>query len=163
MTWFVFAAGRRVAVPPGVPVWVGRDSDCDIVLDERRVSRKHLRVRVSDDQRSWQVTDESANGTFGADGPIDEASGDGLFIAALGNTQGPTVVISDDPELNVEAVTAGFAAVGLDEEVFVDSGSAGNLTMLEGVTRFGRALDNDVVLHGVLASAHHAHVIRSAG
>ena len=162
MTWFVFAGGRRVPVVAGVPVTVGRSDSCDLVVDSLRVSRRHVVVTVEDDDAGWVLTDESANGTFGAAGRVTRMSGQQLCIVALGSPQGAVVVISNDPGLNAEAVAAGFAAID-PEAVSRDaaSGSAGNLTMLEGVTRFGRADDNNVVLSGALASAHHAHVHRS--
>jgi ABC-type multidrug transport system ATPase subunit len=149
-------------VVAGVPVTVGRSDSCDLVVDSLRVSRRHVVVTVEDDDAGWVLTDESANGTFGAAGRVTRMSGQQLCIVALGSPQGAVVVISNDPGLNAEAVAAGFAAID-PEAVSRDaaSGSAGNLTMLEGVTRFGRADDNNVVLSGALASAHHAHVHRS--
>jgi ABC-type multidrug transport system ATPase subunit len=143
---------------PGVTVVVGRDAACDLVVDGTRVSRQHLDITVEGD--GWVVRDRSANGTFGASGRVGQQRGAGLMTLALGSATGPVVVISSDPSTNVEAVVAGFAAVvpAAPSEVEV-MGSAGNLTLLQGVTRVGRAGDNDVVLPGVLASAHHAHLV----
>ena len=158
MTWFVFAGGRRVALVPGIAVTVGRDASCDLVVDGGRVSRRHLEISL--DGSGWSVRDASSNGTFGSTGRIDALCGEELLTLALGAASGPVVIVTDDPNANVEAITAGFAAVApsVPSEVSL-AGSAANLTLLQGVTRFGRADDNDVVLHGALASAHHAHVV----
>lgn len=165
MAWFVFAGGRRVALVPGVPVVVGRDAGCDLVVDGPRVSRRHLEVTVDGD--GWAVRDVSSNGCFGSAGRVTSAQGDGLLVVALGSASGPVVVVSDDPAANVQAIVAGFAAAGdaVPESGHATglSGSAGNLMLLRGVTRFGRAADNDVVLPGALASAHHAHLVSGDG
>lgn len=159
MAWFVLTRDRRVAVIPGVPIRVGRDSTCDVVVEGSRISRDHLMVSVNDAQDTWSVQDRSSNGSFTTDGPIRDVSGNELMVLALGEAQGPVIVISEDPNINVDAVVAGFAAKGHEPSVAED-GSSGNLSMLPGVTRFGRAPDNDVVLQGVLASSHHAHVLQ---
>lgn len=159
MAWFVLTRDRRVAVTPRVPIRVGRDSTCDVVVEGSRISRDHLVVSVNEAQDTWSVQDRSSNGSFTTDGPIRDVSGDELMVLALGEAQGPVIVISEDPNINVDAVVAGFAAKGHEPSVN-EGGSSGNLTMLPGVTRFGRASDNDVVLQGVLASSHHAHVLQ---
>ncbi|MEI6622853.1 MAG: FHA domain-containing protein [Actinomycetes bacterium] len=44
---------------PGQSLTIGRDADCDVVIDDRRVSRHHARVRWSD---GWLLEDvQSAN------------------------------------------------------------------------------------------------------
>ena len=48
---------------------IGRDSDCDIVINDRNVSRHHL--RITEDSGGLVVTDlGSANGTFVNSSPI---------------------------------------------------------------------------------------------
>lgn len=161
MVWFVFAGGRRVALAPGVPVVIGRDPSCDLVVTGPRVSRRHLEVRADPD--GWTVQDHSANGCFGVDGRVTNRDGSDLIALALGSASGPVVVLSDDPSANIEAIVAGFAAIDPRPDTDVDNGgSGGNLRLLQGVTRFGRAPDNDVVLSAVLASPHHAHLVASA-
>ena len=52
--------GRRLPVPPEGGV-IGRSRDCDIVLDDTGVSRRHAELRPSAD--GWTVTDlGSTNG-----------------------------------------------------------------------------------------------------
>ncbi|HEY3728743.1 MAG TPA: FtsK/SpoIIIE domain-containing protein [Solirubrobacteraceae bacterium] len=58
-----FDAGRRLALEHGVVV--GRDPDCDVVLGDDGVSRRHLRVRPSQGGLRATVSDlESVNGTW---------------------------------------------------------------------------------------------------
>jgi len=148
-------------VAVGVPVVVGRDDSCDVIVQGSRVSRRHLVIEVSEDEAGWVLTDESANGTFGSTGRVTDLVGAEMAVVALGSTQGPALIISDDPHLNAAAVIAGFAAIDPEgSQLSAASGASGNLMMLAGVTRFGRAADNNVVLTGALASAHHAHVTR---
>ena len=155
---FVFSADRRIPVVPGVPIVVGRDDACDLVISGGRVSRRHLTVTADD--AGWTVTDTSANGLFGAQGRIGSDRGDGLACFALGSPNGPVVVLSPDPHLDVAATIAAFQPEP-QAPAAADPDNTG-VTMLEGVTRFGRASDNDVVLSGALASAHHAHVRRGS-
>ncbi len=59
-----FDAGRRMALSPGGIV-VGRDPDCDLVLGDEGVSRRHLRVQPSPGGLRATVSDlESINGTW---------------------------------------------------------------------------------------------------
>jgi len=52
--------GRRLLVPPSGGV-IGRSRDCDIVLDDAGISRRHAELRPGDD--GWTVTDlGSTNG-----------------------------------------------------------------------------------------------------
>ena len=155
---FVFSADRRIPVVPGVPIVVGRDESCDLVVAGGRVSRRHLTVTVEDDE--WTITDTSANGLFGSKGRVMADRGAGLACFALGSPTGPVVVLSPDPHVDVAAVIADFQPQGLTSPA-PDSQDTG-VRMLEGVTRFGRASDNDVVLSGALASAQHAHVRRGS-
>jgi DNA segregation ATPase FtsK/SpoIIIE, S-DNA-T family len=59
-----FDAGRRLPLPPD-GVLVGRDPDCDLVLGDDGVSRRHLRVHPSPGGVRATVTDlGSVNGTW---------------------------------------------------------------------------------------------------
>src|SRR4051794_27733093 len=68
------------------PVVIGRGDDCDIVIDDRRASRRHAEVRFVDG--GWRIEDlGSHNGTF-----VDAARIEGTFVTthdavlATGNT-----------------------------------------------------------------------------
>jgi pSer/pThr/pTyr-binding forkhead associated (FHA) protein len=47
-------AGKEFAWRPGAVVTVGRDRGCDIVVDDPRVSRAHLRVEAAEDG-GWRL------------------------------------------------------------------------------------------------------------
>lgn len=50
---------------------VGRDPDVDLQLDDSRVSRRHLEVRLED--RRWRIRDlQSSNGTYLNGSPVTE-------------------------------------------------------------------------------------------
>ena len=160
VTWFVYGGGRRVALVPGVDVLIGRSTDCDIPIEHPRISRNHLRLNVAD-AGNWELAELSANGTFDASGRISNCEGSVQTILALGEASGPLIIISEDPQCDVNAVLAGFepAESGAQAEPSVPSGDG--LAKREGLVRLGRAADNDIVLPGVLASAHHAHFLRT--
>ena len=67
-----FDAGLRVPLsPPGLVI--GRDADCDVVLGDDGVSRRHLRVEPSQGGLRVTVTDlDSVNGTW-LEGPAPPA------------------------------------------------------------------------------------------
>jgi ABC-type multidrug transport system ATPase subunit len=157
VAWFVFAGGRRAALVPGIPLIVGRDVGCDLVVDGPRISRKHIELRADGD--GWTMADLSSNGSYGTLGRVTSLAGNDQLLLALGAPTGPVVLVSQDPLANVEEIIADFAIH--DDSRTLPGGSTGNLTLLQGVTRLGRAADNDVVLTGALASAHHAHLVAS--
>jgi hypothetical protein len=54
--------GRRLLVPPSGGV-IGRSRDCEVVLDDTGVSRRHAQLRPVDDGEGWTVEDlGSTNG-----------------------------------------------------------------------------------------------------
>ena len=54
------AEGRRTSSAPGGAI-IGRSRDCDIVLDDSNVSRRHAEIRPRGD--GWTITDlGSTNG-----------------------------------------------------------------------------------------------------
>ena len=67
---FVLAIGaRRIALARG-PVIIGRDMECDVIISDVSVSRRHARLDVSASQ--VEIEDlQSKNGTKVADQPID--------------------------------------------------------------------------------------------
>ncbi|WP_354699758.1 hypothetical protein DSM112329_00013 [Paraconexibacter sp. AEG42_29] len=59
---FVVAEGKRMPVPSGGAV-IGRSRDCEIVLADANVSRRHAQIRWSQSSGTWTVADlGSTNG-----------------------------------------------------------------------------------------------------
>ncbi|MBN2358544.1 MAG: sigma 54-dependent Fis family transcriptional regulator [Deltaproteobacteria bacterium] len=72
------SAGARLELPGGSAV-IGRGRGCDLVLDDRRVSSRHLRIDVAED--GFLVTDlGSKNGTFYLETRVERA------VLPLGST-----------------------------------------------------------------------------
>ena len=73
------------------PFQIGRDRDCDVQIQDGRVSRKH--VMVSIDNGRWQVHDQqSGNGLFVDGRRVKTASIDGSLSIRLG-AEGPIVMM----------------------------------------------------------------------
>ena len=165
MAWFAYSEQRRVALAPGLTLTAGRDSTADLVVVGSRVSRHHLSFLVEDDG-SLTVCDTSSNGSYiiGGlfnDGPVVDGT-----LVVLGAVDGPVVILTQDPAFQIAPAIATFRyelsrSTVTGETAVQSSGSSPSLIRLDGVVRFGRAADNDVVLAGLLASPHHAHVIAS--
>jgi pSer/pThr/pTyr-binding forkhead associated (FHA) protein len=84
------AEGKRYAVPPGGAT-IGRSRDCDVVLADSNVSRKHAEIRPRGD--GWTICDlGSTNGvrvngrTAPAHDPQPVSSGDRLEIGTVNAT-----------------------------------------------------------------------------
>ena len=166
MTWHIYSEQRRLPLVPGFPMTVGRDATCDLLVEGPRVSRVHLTVEALPDG-SVHVTDSSSNGTFTTNGRLTNQRVDAATWMALGAATGPAVVVTDADAVDWSTLSVFHAAAQLalaDEvEAHVTSGSTPSVIKLAGVTRFGRASDNDVVLDGLLASPHHAHLLSEGG
>ena len=89
-------AGTRFPLRSGNNL-VGRDQSCEVVLVDELVSRRHLRIEVSDDVEVIDLG--SANGTFVGDRRVDRA------------TVGPTTdILLGDTRIRVEAAGDGTPA-----------------------------------------------------
>jgi hypothetical protein len=76
--------GRRMLVPPRGGV-IGRSRDCDVVIDDGNVSRRHAELTV--DRDGWSITDlQSTNGVRVNGQPVDRSapleSGDRIELGA---------------------------------------------------------------------------------
>lgn len=57
-------AVRTVFLDDDGPYWIGRDEECEVALEDSRVSRRHARLEWRED-RGWTLVDlESKNGTI---------------------------------------------------------------------------------------------------
>lgn len=80
---FPQAPARTVLVVGDRECIVGRDPECEIVLEDDRVSRKHARITFSRD--SWRLTDfGSSNGTSLDGTPIEDAVIEGCAWIGFG-------------------------------------------------------------------------------
>ena len=160
LTWFVFGEGQRVLVEPGGTAVVGRDADCSLVLSGARVSRRHLEIDISQDGESWTLRDMSSRGVFGAVGRVSGLTGAEEVWLSLGSGDGPWIAISRAPfvDLDDSSRRPSIPSESTGSERAVERES--RIKSLDGVVRIGRAPDNDLVIPGVLASSHHAHLLR---
>jgi ABC-type multidrug transport system ATPase subunit/pSer/pThr/pTyr-binding forkhead associated (FHA) protein len=136
--WEVEIGGLRITLSDRAIV-MGRDPECDVPLDDDRVSWRHLRIEISND--SPLVTDlGSSNGTLVDGGQI--------------NTE-PTVITR-------EAIIQLGSTRGRVREILSEpSGARGRfrrVAVRRGTVRIGRAEDNEVVLDEPNVSWHHAEV-----
>lgn len=158
MIWYLYAHGRRVPLAASVDYTVGRAPGSDVMLDGPRVSRTHLVVSVAADGSGWTLVDKSSNGCFTVEGPLRSRSGATELAVTLGASDGPALLISPRADLQAADVAARRAeisrAAGGDEPA-----SAGGIVPLGGRLRLGRDPDNDIVIPGLLASAHHAQIL----
>jgi len=79
------------------PFHIGREHDCDVRIDDGRVSRKH--VLVSFDNGRWRIVDQqSGNGVFVNGRRVETAAVDKNVSIRLG-ADGPTVTLEVEPAL----------------------------------------------------------------
>ncbi len=88
---------------------VGRAPDSDIVIDDSRVSRRHLVVETAGS--AWVIRDVSSNGSWAAGvriGPSGvEVPDSGEVRLHLGDSAGPELVVAEWPDIGPVAVPGG--------------------------------------------------------
>jgi len=95
-------AGKRWSTPVNGRVWIGRDSDCQIIINHPIVSRQHAWVEPASDEAVTVGDNDSRNGTLIAGDRLSEPrllrDGDIFHI-------GPATIAfhARDPELEIEA------------------------------------------------------------
>ena len=87
-----YGAGREIVLDRDGMI-VGRDSDCDIVLDDRNVSRHHLRITGTPGNMAVEDLN-SANGTFVNSSPIRKKQIKHLDVIQVGSV----MMVFDDPD-----------------------------------------------------------------
>lgn len=130
------------------PVIVGREVDCDIVLDAPQISRHHAELQYTG--AGWRVVDlGSANGTFVNDRArrIDEVVVTEDDVLFFGSYRFPVTRIRDFLDTGQEDIHGGTVPLPLDKPVIT----------------IGRGLDNDVVIDAPPISRHHARLVRAEG
>jgi ABC-type multidrug transport system ATPase subunit/pSer/pThr/pTyr-binding forkhead associated (FHA) protein len=133
---------------------IGRDAQCDVVVDHPAVSRRHGTVRP-DGRGGWMYVDQSENGTFVGGQPVREIPLAGTTVLLLGHPDvGPRVVaapVRPTPYASKLARSAELALGPGQLSEVVDLTDARRTSI-----RIGRASDNDLVVDDVLASRYHA-------
>lgn len=127
-------------------VVVGREADCDIVLDAPQISRHHAQMNFTG--AGWKVRDlGSANGTFINDRSqrIEEAVVTEDDVVFFGSYRFPVSRIRDFLDTGQEDVQGGIVPLPLDKPVI----------------SIGRGPDNDVVIDEPQISRHHARLLRA--
>jgi pSer/pThr/pTyr-binding forkhead associated (FHA) protein len=146
------AGGCDIRLGAGQSYTVGRDPECDIVVADSRVSRRHAVVRFA--PSGWTFEDVgSANGTFLGTSRVDSFRVSSDCLIRLGDPQdGAEVhcrVIHPEPGgTDVPAPRA--AGRGPDSHTVTVQRAAVR------VLRIGRAPDNDLVLADLGVSRYHA-------
>ena len=88
-------AGEESSLSPDRPYVVGRALECDLVVNDGRVSRRHLMLEPSPD--GWTAIDISANGTWHAGERVQRLRIRGECQLRLGAADGPQVTLSPVP------------------------------------------------------------------
>jgi ABC-type multidrug transport system ATPase subunit/pSer/pThr/pTyr-binding forkhead associated (FHA) protein len=118
----------------GAVVTVGRGRDCDVVLEDPRLSRRQLWIADLD---GWVIEDRgSRNGTWVGGRRLGREPVGVRTELFLGGRDGVLLVIEPDSDVVPNAPQTGTITIG-------------------------RARDNDIVLNDVLVSRHHA-VVQAA-
>src|SRR5512135_3713880 len=105
-------------------VVIGRDEDCDVVLDDEQVSRHHASITALPDGRALLVDLGSSNGTYvggvRADGPVELEGGERIRIGGTVITVraiGRTVIARQTLTLRIESGEArGRTAVATGQD-----------------------------------------------
>ena len=150
------ALGSDIRLRAGQSYTVGRDPECDVVVTDSRVSRRHAVVRFA--PNGWTFEDTgSANGTFLGNSRVDSFQISSDCLIRLGDPQdGPEVRCSViRPESVMHPAPNGtdvptHRAAGADHHTVTVHRAAVR------VLRIGRALDNDLVLAYLGVSRYHA-------
>jgi ABC transport system ATP-binding/permease protein len=159
------ATAVAVAVTAGRPCVIGRSTTADIVIDDARVSRHHLRLEP--ELSGWRVFDISSNGSW-YDGI--RISDEGVLVPRpgelavnLGSPVGPRVLLADagpprpterpEPLTELPHRTGSLAEVELTS---VEQRPRRVHQLYAGTISIGRGTENDVQLPDLLVSRLHA-------
>jgi cytochrome P450/NADPH-cytochrome P450 reductase len=129
--------GSERILPAGRSYLIGRDPQCDIVVNDARVSSNHAALRLEDAR--WVLADNgSTNGTYAGNRRVDRIEINGECLVRLSDP-------ADGPVLS--CTVSGAASSGLPATT----------------QRIGREPDNDIVVSDLSVSSHHAELRTVAG
>lgn len=139
----VSCGGRTWTFPVGAEVVVGRGDDCDVMIDDPRVSRVHLRI---DYDNGWVIRDgKSTGGTWIGDRRVQEHRVRGAV----------RLLLSSDCPVTVRDCLTTSVRIGRSDgnDVVLDDPLASRLhavaTREEGGWRLTPLGDNPVLRHGI--------------
>lgn len=147
---------------------VGRDSSCDIILNNSRISKTHL--RISRDKQKWKVTDlESTNGTFVNAKPSKVAVIDRTIFLHLGGVDNfvlkltPLVGTHENERISSPHFIEKDETQVIQNTFLKSTIASGPMRVrLQQRIRIGRGVDNDWVIDDLNVSRSHAEIIQSS-
>ncbi len=144
---------QAFSVPPELlkPILLGREGDCDVVLDAPQISRHHCELMFAG--AGWRVRDlGSANGTYINDrsNRIETGFVTRADVLFFGSYRFPVARLADFVDVGFDAPTDHTATQGTT-----------TLPMDREIVTIGRGIDNDVVLDAPQISRHHARIVRT--
>jgi RsiW-degrading membrane proteinase PrsW (M82 family) len=99
---------QRVALRPGQVVYIGRRDSSAVVVDDKRVSREH--IRVSWGPQGWVLENVGRSGTFISGHPVTQHMLGQAAEARLAVPDGPAVRFEPGPMVAAAAAAAGSLA-----------------------------------------------------
>ena len=180
----VRAGDVETELAPGTRCVVGRSSTADILVDDSRVSRRHLVLEAGD--QGWSAQDVSSNGAWVNGERVQKVDVRGEVRIRLGSRSGPEIVLTgprndgpdastvlhDDPARRSppagEPDRPGARSPSAPERHITGTELAEHELrtqhpLLFGTTSIGRSLKNDIVAGDLLVSRHHADIHVSQG
>ena len=144
------------AFPASRPVLVGRDPACEVIVEDPRVSRRHLVITFADD--GVDIGDQSSRGTYLRGARISSGRFDLPLELNLGAADGPMVRMSARADAAEDApAEPGSRARDTDPSQL---GGLRSVVRATSRIRIGRGPENDVVVDDLRVSRRHAEVRR---
>ncbi|MQA05989.1 MAG: FHA domain-containing protein [Streptosporangiales bacterium] len=152
----VIVGGQPRQFQRGETVLIGRSPDCQILLDDNRMSRHHAQIAYEED--GWVLRDlGSRNGTFIGPTRVVRLNIAEPCAVRFGNpTNGQLVVLQPGT-----SASGPVAQVPMAEAPQMREPSSTH--QVANQIKLGRAPDNDIVLGDLLASRYHTEVRRTQG
>ncbi|MBO0892267.1 MAG: FHA domain-containing protein, partial [Acidothermales bacterium] len=153
----VLVDGNRQEFRPGETVLIGRSPDCQVRIDDGRVSRHHAQLAY--EEGGWTLRDlGSRNGTYVGPTRIVRLAVAEPCAVRLGNAASGPMIVLQPPGGSVMhgTMVASPEAPVLPEYPPAQRGGPASTHDVRTRVRLGRAPDNDVVLSDLLVSRHHS-------
>ena len=155
-------SGGTLLLKEGDSALVGRDANVDVLINNNRISRHHLRITFG--AYGWSAEDlGSSNGSFVDGEPIQEHLLDGKLEISLGSREGPKLMISVVEAANTQQFDSESTTFTKREDLATVHTTAIPISKrisLKPRTRIGRDDVNDVVFsEDLMVSRFHAEVV----